>query len=156
MSPRSGWKKLVSTGSVTWSPSLNGLRNKLTKGLEVRVDAPRARRGDEVHAVIVISDVGHLGDLEAGLVCTEYYDEETASSSSDHGTSRTTSNAIEHEEWQRLPSIEGEHSVRFTIPPHAPFTYDGSCLSFKWEVVARGRKSRRLDARVSTTIAVSP
>ncbi len=43
-----------------------------------------------------------------------------------------------------------------TKPAHAPFSYEGSCLSFKWEVVARGRRARKLDARASQEISVRP
>ena len=58
--------------------------------------------------------------------------------------------------WQPLPSMAGEHSVRLAIPASAPFSYEGSCLSFHWEVVARGRRDRKLDARASQEISVRP
>jgi len=47
-------------------------------------------------------------------------------------------------------------SVRLPIPPEAPFSYDGDCLSFRWKVVARGRRKRRLDAQVKRDITVLP
>lgn len=151
MPKSSGWKKLVQTGSTSWTPSLDGLRKKLTKGLEIRVDQPEARRGDEIAALVVVSDPPP-DDLEVGLVCTEHYDEDSHDAES---TSRITSTAIAHEAWQPLPGA-GEHSVRLAIPPGAPFSYEGSCLSFRWEVVARGRRDRGLDALTSSEISVRP
>lgn len=95
--------------------------------------------------------------LEVGLVCPEHYDEEVR----DHGmdghdaTRRTTSRAVEYEQWQHLDCVAGEHEVTLTIPAHAPYSYDGDCLSFRWEVVARGRKSG-LDGQAGQQIAVRP
>jgi hypothetical protein len=43
-----------------------------------------------------------------------------------------------------------------TIPPEAPFSYKGDCLSFKWEVVAKGRKRHRLDAQTRREIIIFP
>jgi hypothetical protein len=151
----SGWKKLLKSGSVGFTPSLDGLRRKLTKGLEVRVDRAEARRGDEIDAVVVVSEPERLGEIEVSLVCTEYYDEETHSSS-EGGSTRTTSTAVAYESWQPVPGLQGEHGVRLTIPADAPFSYDGDCLSFRWEVVACGRKNRGLDARASQKIGVRP
>ncbi len=142
-----------STGQGTFRPSLDGLRKKLTKGLEVRVDQPQAGRGEHVHAVVIVTEPERLGQLEVGLVCTEFYDEQV--SSGEDGSSRTTFTATEHESWQPVQCVQGEHSVSFTIPTHVPYSYDGSYLSYKWEVVARGRRSG-LDAHAAQVIAVRP
>lgn len=147
MSP--DWKKLVGGDS---NVSLHGLRSKLTKGLEVHVDQPDTRRGGELGARVVISAPEGLGEIEVGLVCTELYDEH--SGGEDGG--RTTFRATAHESWQPLPSMQGEHSATLTVPADGPFSYLGSCLSYKWEVVARGRKARALDARASSEIFVRP
>jgi len=154
MAETSGWQKLTRSGSFSWSLSLDGLRSKLAKGLEVRVDEPEARRGDEIAALVVVSEPERLGELEVGLVCTEHYDEEIHTGNQG-ATTRTTSKAVAHEAWQPLQGA-GEHSVRLAIPPDAPFSYAGSCLSFRWEVVARGRRDRALDARASHEISVRP
>ena len=149
MSP--DWKKLVGGDS---NVSLHGLRNKLTKGLEVHVDAPDARRGGAVGARVVITAPEGLGEIEVGLVCTEFYDEQ--SGSGEGGSSRTTFQGTAHESWQPLPSMQGEHSATLTVPADGPFSYSGSCVSYKWEVVARGRRARALDARASHEILVRP
>ncbi len=156
MPKASVWKKFASSGAYGWSLSLDGRRRKLTEGLEVRVDQLEARRAGEIEALIVVTDPEWLGELEAGLVCNEYYDERTSSGTNSGTSRRTITKAVEHEQWQPLPGGPGEHSVRFTIPPQAPFSYEGSCLSFRWEVVARGRRTRKLDARASQEISVRP
>ena len=67
-----------------------------------------------------------------------------------------TSDEIAHETWLPVETISGAQSLRFTIPPDAPFSYRGDCLSFKWEVVARGRKRRGLDAQARSELSVLP
>jgi hypothetical protein len=134
------------------------LRRKLTLGLEVTTGDPSARRGGEVEALVTISSARKLGDLEVGVVCTEYYDKEETTSTGDGSTStsRSTCDEVVHESWSPAESIAGVQSVRFTIPAEAPFSYSGECLSFKWEVVARGRRRRRLDAQARREFSVLP
>jgi hypothetical protein len=116
------------------------------------------RRGEEVEAVVTIPAVGGVSNVEVGLVCTEYYDEETSyTDGQGHArTSRTTAEAIAHEAWLPLESARGVQRVRFAIPAEAPFSYEGDCLSFRWEVVARARRRRRLDALARHEISVPP
>ena len=141
---------------------LDTLRRWLTRGLRVSASDREVRRGGEVETFITISSPRGLGNVEVGLVCTEYYDEETSSPTSsstgsvDTTPSRTTSSAIAHEAWLPIESAAGVQSVRLAIPAEAPFSYKGECLSFKWEVVARGRRSRRLDAQARQEISVLP
>ncbi len=150
----SGWKNLISSsGHSGASPPLDALRRKLTKGLEVRAEQVEARRGEEVRAVVVVTDTGNIGELEAGIVCREFYDETV--SSGEH-SSRSTLNAVEYESWQPLQCMEGEYPVTLTIPAHAPYSYAGDCLSFRWEIVARGRKKLALDAQASQEVWVRP
>jgi hypothetical protein len=144
---------------------LDLLRRGLTKGLEVDAREPEVRRGAEVEALVTISSSRGLGDVEAGLLCTEYYDvdEDTRTGTATDmdmdmgsGTKRVTRTAIAHEAWQPLENAVGVQTVRFAIPQEAPFSYEGDCLSFKWEVVARGRRASRLDAQASREFAVLP
>jgi hypothetical protein len=146
-----GWRNLKSSGQTTSGPTLDTLRRKLTKGLEVRVEQPEARRGGDVRAVVVVTEPGDLGDLEVGLVCREFYDETVSTADS---SSRETLDAVEYEAWQPMQCVRGEHGVTLTIPEQAPYSYAGDCLSFRWEVVARGRKRMALDAQASQEIAV--
>jgi hypothetical protein len=93
-----------------------------------------------------------------GVVCTEYYDElDTDRDYTDDttSTSRLTRDDVAHETWSPVETVSGVQSVRFTIPPDAPFSYRGECLSFKWELVAHGRRSRGREKRVLRS-AMSP
>jgi hypothetical protein len=137
---------------------LDILRRRLTRGLEVATDDQPVRRGGDVEALVTISNARKLGDLEVGVVCTEYYDEQETTRDADGSTSlsRSTSNEVAHESWSQVESVSGVQSLRFTIPADAPFSYTGDCLSFKWEVVARGHKSRGLDAQARSEFSVRP
>ena len=84
-------------------------------------------------------------------MCREFYDEIVSDSDS---ASRCTLDAVEYESWQPLQCVRGEHAVTLTVPGQAPYSYAGHCLSFRWEVVARGRKRMALDAQASQEIAV--
>lgn len=140
-------------------PRLNLLRRMLTRGLRVDANQNQVRRGEVVEALVTISATRGLGDLEVGLVCTESYDYESTTSSTESSpstTSRETAHAVAYEAWQPIESAVGAQTFRLTVPPDAPFSYEGDCLSFMWEIVARGGKKYRLDARVSQQIAVLP
>jgi hypothetical protein len=132
------------------------LRSRLTRGLQVGASDPEVRRGEEVEALVTISSARGLGDVEVGLVCTEYYALYSEGVSTDDSGGRATTYAIAHEAWLPIESAPGVQSVRLTIPPEAPFSYEGDCLSFRWEVVARGRRRRRLDAQAKHEISVLP
>ena len=138
---------------------LDALRRRMTSGLQVGVSDQVARRGEEVAALVTISSPGKLGDVEVGVICTEYYDKKETDTNLNTGTestSRVTSDEIAHEAWLPVETIPGAQSLRFTIPPDAPFSYRGACLSFKWEVVGRGRRSRGLDAQARSEFSVLP
>jgi hypothetical protein len=126
----------------------------MTKGLQVDVGQAEMRRGSEIEALVTISSRSGLGDVEVGLVCTESYDEQ--STDSEGQVSRTTSEDVAHEEWLPLENMVGVQTIRLRIPAEAPFSYEGDCLSFKWELVARGHRSRGLDAQAARGISVLP
>ena len=162
-----GWGTLLLIGAVGWmvfwfgvhmSRALlrrGGRRLAGELGLQVGVSEKRARRGGEVEALVTISNTKGLGDVDVGLVCTESYDEETTDSEGKR-TYRTTTHAVAHESWVPVESLAGVQSARLTIPAEAPFSYAGSCLSFKWEVAARGRRAARVDAQARCEISVLP
>jgi hypothetical protein len=132
---------------------LDFVRRRMTKGLQVDVGQPEARRGGDVEALVTISTRAGLGDVEVGVICTESYDEQSTDSKGQ--ISRTTSEDVAHEEWLPLENTVGVQTIRLRIPAKAPFSYEGDCLSFKWELVARGRRSG-LDAQAAREISVLP
>lgn len=141
---------------------LEALRRRLTRGLEVAASEQEVRRGAEVEALVTISSARKLVDVEVGVVCTEYYDElhtgqsYTGDTTSSTTSSRRTSDDVAHETWSPVEAVPGVQSVRFAIPPDAPFSYRGECLTFKWELVARGRRSRGLDRQARSEFSVLP
>jgi hypothetical protein len=150
--------RILTTGS------LDLVRRKLTSGVEIAAAEGPVRRGDQVEALVTISNAAKVGSVEVGLVCTEYYDEEVESPSTSTtsegftqtSSSRETLRATAHEDWRPVDSVVGVQTVGFQIPVEAPFSFEGDCLSFRWAVVARGRRPGRLDAVAEAAISVTP
>ena len=66
------------------SHPLDFVRQRRTRGLQVDAGVQGVRRGEEVEALVTITSAKGLGgDLEVGVVCTEYYDEESRDSDGD-------------------------------------------------------------------------
>ena len=137
---------------------LDFLRRGLTRGLKVGVGEQQLRRGEEFEALVTVSHSRGLGDLEVGLICTESYDYRSTWTGDDGASheSRETAQAAAYEKWQPVESVSGAQSLRLRVPAEAPFSYTGECLSFKWEVAARGRRRHRLDTRAAQEISVLP
>jgi hypothetical protein len=119
-------------------------------GLRVEADAPTVRRGDEFEAVVTIPSTEGLDRVEVGVVCTELYEVQ------DEDNFSRTFEAVAHETWLPVELVAGAQSVRLAIPQDAPFSYEGSCLSFKWELGGRGRRPHGLDAQANAILAVLP
>ena len=132
----------------------DAVRIRLTSGLEVRADPEEVFRGDELEATVTILRPGNLGDVEVGLVCSESY--AVLMSDNDGGRSEGTSWATAYEAWVPVTSVPGSHTVRLEVPADGPFSFEGDYLVLKWEVVARGARKRRLDARARQRIHVRP
>ena len=46
--------------------------------------------------------------------------------------------------------------MRFAIPPDAPFSHEGECLSFAWRVTARTHAALARDPHHDVALWVSP
>ena len=125
--------------------------------LKVTLSTTQARRGDTVDARLEVTRAGD-DEIEIGLVCTEYYDVEKTSYSSNGGTShyRDTDDAIAHEEWRPASPSQSIHNVRFQIPPDGPFSFKGRCLAFEWRVSARQPMRMRFDRTTNVDLKVLP
>jgi hypothetical protein len=127
------------------------------RGLKVTVAATEVRRGGTIDARLEIAHAGRSDDeIEFGLVCTEYYDIEKTSYSSNGGTTRyrDTADAIAYEDWRPVSPSQGMHNVRFEVPAEGPFSFRGSCLSFEWRVSARQPKKLRFDRSTNVDVQV--
>jgi hypothetical protein len=123
--------------------------------------APSAgvRRGETFRLGVVVRDVTRTaGRLRVGVICLERYDvEETSSSGSGGSTSRrVTREAVAHEEWRELSVAEAQQGPEFEIPLTAPFSYQGSCLSFQWRGEALELKPLRPDRVATSNFEVRP
>nr|MDQ3822162.1 hypothetical protein [Actinomycetota bacterium] len=122
--------------------------------LSVAVD--RLRRGDEV-TVTFAGRRRHDDRLELGIACDERYDAEARVYMRGAATVvRQTGQATVHEEWRAVPPGASEHSLAFVVPAEAPYSYEGSCLSYAWRISARAVRPLRPDARVDEPIWVDP
>lgn len=130
---------------------LDYLRVRLTKGLEVTADKEVVTRGDELDATVTVTSRKDLGALEVGLVCTETY-QVTNSDGQGSGLSWGTA----YECWTPVEHGSPRQTVRLRVPADGPYSYIGTVLSFRWEVVARGVRKRRVDARATYDIEVRP
>ena len=125
------------------------LRVGLTKGLEVAADKEVIARGDELDATVTVASRKDLGALEIGLVCTETYE---VYDDNEPGVSWGTA----YESWTPLAHGMRSQTVRLRVPADGPYSYTGTVLSFRWEVVVRGLRKRRVDARATFDIEVRP
>lgn len=132
---------------------LNVVRIRATRGLELAASPEELVRGGWLDAVVTVSDAAKLEDLEVGLFCTESYEIESGTGQ-DRGPA--TAWATAYETWVPMATTPGVQTARLRVPPEAPFSYEGDILSFRWEVIARGRRKRRLDARVTHPVSVLP
>ena len=120
----------------------------------VEITAGGARRGGNVDVAITIRDGAHTGvRLRVGVFCLERYDVEESTKNS---TRRVTREDLAHEEWREVSASEAQQGLTFTVPAEAPFSYQGSCLSFEWHAEALEVARLRPDAVASSTFEVQP
>ena len=127
------------------------------KHLRVTVSADDVRRGGTIDVRLELLDAGDTDeDIQLGLVCTEYYDfEKTTYSSNGSRRSRDTADAIAYEDWRAASHTQSVQNVRFDVPADAPYTFRGTCLSFEWRVSARDPKPG-FDRSTNVPVKVRP
>jgi len=104
---------------------------------EVLAEPLELRRGDEVEAELVVYEPYRVaGRLEVGVVCVERYDR-PARDDEGHADGREVAEDVTYERWLPARRTEEEQRFRFRIPPEGPYSHEGECLSFAWQVSAR-------------------
>jgi hypothetical protein len=131
-------------------------RSPRLKGVTLGVSNDGVRRGDELEVTFA---GGRSPDdrLEVGIACDERFDTEVQVAVK--GTpigSRQTSEAVAYEQWQAVPGGVSEHQLVFTVPPDAPYSYEGDCCSFAWRVSVRDARPLSKDPRHDEPIWVDP
>jgi hypothetical protein len=83
---------------------------------------------------VTIGSAGGLGEVEVGLVCTEFYETRLSQScDGGAGSGRSTSAATAYESWLPVEASPGVQSVRLAVSAEAPFSDEGELLWFRWE-----------------------
>lgn len=135
-------------------------RRARAEGLDVVLGRTQVRRGERVEVTVTVADaIG--GPVEVELACLERYDvRETrtmAIGDDADGPARTTKEHVEWRTAQPLPGGAGTHRAALTVPPGAPYSHEGECLSFAWRVsVVERRTGDRRDRRTDAPLWVTP
>jgi hypothetical protein len=139
---------------------LDFLKRRLTTGLAVDASEKEVRRGEEVDALVTISNLRDLRDVEVGLVCTEYYQGMSTSIGTPGDSSyvtHETHDAIAHEAWVPVdaalacnasPSrFPGTRHSRTTARSPSPSNGSSSPAAGGAEASTRGRYARSRSSR---------
>ena len=116
-------------------------RKRNAPNLQVALERDVFRLGETISPQVMVKNVSQVeGELEIGLICTCFYDYEYRTRT-EHGTStsRQTRSVAAFEEWRRIEKV-GDQSVSFTLPDDAPYSHEGTAVSFAWKVTARERR----------------
>ena len=130
---------------------------RVAEQVELRTSATELARGDTVHATArLLEPLEGDGRVEVGLVCTEWWDvwEDRQTADNERDRARHTNEAVAFEQWQPLRSTQ--ETLKFTIPPDAPFSHEGTCVSFGWRLTARIPEAARTDPARHQPIWVLP
>lgn len=145
----------VAIAGVAWFGAWSQYRRARPVALpvEVQVEPRDLGRGARIEVVVAASP-GAEGDqpIEVGLICTEWY---TIVTRRNDSWRREKREAREVEDWRALDSAAGG-VVMFDVPPSAPYSYSGECLSYEWRVEARRPTTLRADPRAVVPIWVRP
>ncbi len=133
--------------------------------LQLRPSTDEPRRGEELVVSLTVVDPSKLkGDrLEVGLECIERYDyrQQQSNSGSSVGSAgsssrRVTRRATVFERWLPAQRSVASETFTFHIPPDAPFSHEGDCLSFSWMLTAREHVAHGIDTRLDHPLWVRP
>ncbi len=131
---------------------------KRAVGFAVSAAPVELRRGDTVRAELQIDDPEKIdGELQVGLICTEYYDAKREVATQDGtSTQRVTESVTAHQEWTKAASDQRLQSFSFKIPETSPFSHEGAVVSFCWRVSAKVPRRGRRDPSSDQPIWVRP
>ena len=127
-------------------------RSARLRGVTLQVSGEAFRRGDDVSVTFTVRRSSG-GRLEVGIACNERFEQEVPADAPVE--MRQTVEAIAHEDWQAVPDSAREHTLGFTLPDDAPYSYEGDAVSFAWRVSVREARLGR-DARYDRPIWVDP
>jgi hypothetical protein len=124
------------------------------RGVTLTPSGADLRRGSAVDIRVECASPDRMaGQLEFGLVCTEFYDVETTDARGN--SSRSTRQVDAHTDWRPFTGGPGQ-TERFVIPADAPYSYRGDCVSYVWRASARLPKRMRFDRAENIPLLVRP
>ena len=124
-------------------------RSARLRGITLQLVGEAFRRGDAV-SVTLTGRRSSGGRLEVGIACDERFEQEVPDA-----PAKTMMETVAHEDWQAVPDSAREHTLDFTLPDDAPYSYEGDAVSFAWRVSVREARLGR-DARYDRPIWVDP
>ena len=122
--------------------------------LELTVERPELRRGEDVAVRLRITDTSAAGEqLEVGLECKQWYD--VIRGRGDNRRQETHEETVV-QRFERANPSQPIQSFSFQIPTDAPFSYEGKLISYAWRVTAREPVSMRADKATDEPVWVRP
>lgn len=114
------------------------------EGFALVLDRYELRRGQSLVATVQVTDPSLItGTFELGLLCTERW----AELHTHHGANddmrdrRQVYEAPIYQWWIPLDQAQPRTDLTLPVVPDAPFSHDGTALSFLWTVIARDRRA---------------
>jgi hypothetical protein len=115
---------------------------------------PSVRRGRRAQVRLTILDPARVrGTLAIGVACHETYD--YTSDTDNHGPRRRQRSHILWEARLADNPASGD-PVAFEVPPHLPFTWEGTIVKYRWTLTATEKVERRLDPTIELPLQVLP
>lgn len=126
--------------------------------LQLSASPEEVARGGAIRVLLTIDadEPLRVEVLELGLVCVERYDEAARRGEMRWWPWPLTREEVVYEEWHDVDAKSARHELRFEIPRHPPFSYEGTHVSYAWRLSARGLDRRRRDRFADHPIWVLP
>jgi len=127
--------------------------------LELEADQRELERGGRVVMVPRTLDRPADEPLKVGLQCMERFDarvERHGKISAGSSQEPSMLDTLERVAWEEWVEVGAGERVAFDIPPHAPYSWEGDCLSFAWRAVVRERGADEAGGQRTLPIWVSP
>lgn len=118
-------------------------------------DRRELRRGEPVEATLSVERLDRVRDgAQVGIVCTEYY--EVTKTDGKGNQYADTEEAVFYEDWHPVDRSQSHQRHVFELPEGAPYSHEGSVVSFEWRLTVRELRPMRPDARTDTPLWVRP
>jgi hypothetical protein len=128
------------------------------KGVSLQVEPIETARGGTVRVVLTVEPgQDEDGQLQVGLVCTQFYDvkREVTDAHGSH-TQRVTECNDVVTDWRDVPSGTTTQTYTFPVPGDGPFSYEGATVSWAYRLSVRRSRAHRIDPHHDVPVWVAP